>query len=410
MSATRSAGYFRFYRVTLPLREYQKEALSKFLDSKLGVIEMPTGTGKTIVAAKAIEVLKAPTAVFVPTRVLIYQWARVLESFGAPKAGKVMSNMRIITPVTVFTYQYAVRHLEWIESLGFHFFVFDEVHHLGGQVYRKLLRLVKEGVYVMGLTASLERLDGEHRIILSELPLIYRLSLPWAVERGYVAPIELYSHPVDLTPTENEVYESLTKKIGKLFRKLNLRADEEGFREVLRLAQKGDEVARRLISLVQKRKIMLSGVIDKARELVSIMLDEMAIKVLVFTESIEACRFLRKVLLKYRIPAEEYHSKLGEDDRRKALKKWGRTFSVLLSVHALEEGIDVPEASVGIVIGSGKTERQLIQRIGRLVRPRPGKIARIHIIYAKGTVEEELPTIIRDVLTKDKGLGLGSLN
>ena len=115
-------------------------------------------------------------------------------------------------------------------------------------------------------------------------------------------------------------------------------------------------------------------------------------------------------MLKYRIPAEEYHSKLGEADRRKALKKWGRTFSVLLSVHALEEGIDVPEASVGIVIGSGKTERQLIQRIGRLVRPRPGKIARIHVIYAKGTVEEDLPTIIRDVLTKDKGLGLSGLN
>ena len=53
----------------------------------------------------------------------------------------------------------------------------------------------------------------------------------------------------------------------------------------------------------------------------------------------------------------------------------------------LNEGIDVPDADVAIVVGSAFGEREHVQRVGRLLRPAPGKRAVVYELVTAATSE-----------------------
>jgi len=64
----------------------------------------------------------------------------------------------------------------------------------------------------------------------------------------------------------------------------------------------------------------------------------------------------------------------------------------------LNEGMDVPECSIAVMIASGMSVRQLVQRKGRIMRPREGKVARLYVVYAQGTVEAAIPRKVEAIL------------
>jgi superfamily II DNA or RNA helicase len=87
-----------------------------------------------------------------------------------------------------------------------------------------------------------------------------------------------------------------------------------------------------------------------------------------------------------------YHSKMKVKERNDMLERFRRKeFKILLSVRCLEEGIDVPDASIGIIIGSGRTKRQSIQRLGRIMRKSEKKFKEMWVVYCKYTIEEQIP-------------------
>ena len=53
------------------------------------------------------------------------------------------------------------------------------------------------------------------------------------------------------------------------------------------------------------------------------------------------------------------------------------------------EGVDVPDCELGIILGGTKIKRQMIQRLGRILRNRPGKMARMYQVYIDGTKDLE---------------------
>ncbi|MCU0274364.1 MAG: hypothetical protein MUE34_14125 [Acidimicrobiales bacterium] len=74
-----------------------------------------------------------------------------------------------------------------------------------------------------------------------------------------------------------------------------------------------------------------------------------------------------------------------------------RTLDVVAAPRVLDEGIDVPDANLGIVLGASRTRRQMIQRMGRILRrKRPGVGARFVIVFAKDTVEDPATRVERD--------------
>ena len=93
-----------------------------------------------------------------------------------------------------------------------------------------------------------------------------------------------------------------------------------------------------------------------------------------------------------RFSATIYHSQIGAELRRDNLRLYRRgVFNVLVTCRALDEGMNVPETDVAVVASSTRSVRQRIQRLGRVLRPAPGKPkARIYTIYTSKPEEDRL--------------------
>jgi superfamily II DNA or RNA helicase len=150
--------------------------------------------------------------------------------------------------------------------------------------------------------------------------------------------------------------------------------------------------------LLNRRRQLLSKIPSKRAKVLEIVRSVEDERILLFSESIESVETLKQYLLENGVSAETYHSQKPEHVRDMIFANWGKTFRVLLAVRALDEGVDVPEVKTGIIIASGKETRQLVQRLGRLIRPVQGKRARVYVVYAEGTYEFEIFLKLRGIL------------
>jgi superfamily II DNA or RNA helicase len=152
-----------------------------------------------------------------------------------------------------------------------------------------------------------------------------------------------------------------------------------------------------------KRRTLLSSIQAKFPAVLNIIKQNPNKKTLLFSESIKSIETLKQYLLQNQIQCDVYHSKQPKKHRDIILKAWEQgKFPALLSCTALEEGLDVKSAEVGIFLASGKSPRKVKQRIGRILRYMPGKIARIYVIWCKGTIERDILTAVQQAIWKVK--------
>lgn len=158
------------------------------------------------------------------------------------------------------------------------------------------------------------------------------------------------------------------------------------------------ELERKLKIIINERRIFLSRIGAKKGALLDVAREHPDEKIIVFSESIDSIEELREYLVRNGVPAETYHSGKSEYEMTRIFSECGRGFNVLLAVRALDEGVDVPEVKIGVVVASGQSVRQLVQRKGRIMRPREGKQAKLYVIYAQDSVEFQLITKINAIL------------
>ncbi|MFD1594611.1 DEAD/DEAH box helicase, partial [Haloplanus litoreus] len=192
---------------TYDLRDYQREALDAWTaNDRRGVLELPTGSGKTVVAVAAMAALSTPTLVVVPTVDLLTQWRRELATEFDVPVGQLGGGEQTVADLTVSTYDSAyLRAGELGDRFGF--LVFDEAHHLGGEGYRDVARLFAAPAR-LGLTATFERPDGAHTVVADLIgPVVYDRSVD-ELAGEHLADYELRRVEVTLTPDEREAYEA----------------------------------------------------------------------------------------------------------------------------------------------------------------------------------------------------------
>ena len=361
------------------LRPYQEEAYEAWVRrGRRGIIVAPTGTGKTVIAAYAIKCSSEPTLVIVPTERIMKTWVSALRRFGLSPT-LFYGAEKELSGLTISIYNSVVRHPEIVERFGM--VVLDEAHHAAAEVFRKILDLIG-GRAAMALTATLRRGDGLHSEILARLPIAYVLDLKTAMERGYVAPIEIVPVPAPLSYWERRLYSGVEQRLSGAMAELAM-AREIGASNI-------EALERRVKVLLNQRRQLLSKIVAKKERVLEIVRSVGDERIIVFSESIESIEELKRYLVENGVSAETYHSKKPEAVRDAIFADWGKGFRVLLAVRALDEGVDVPEVKTGIIIASGKETRQLVQRQGRLIRPVQGKTARLYVVYAENTYEYEI--------------------
>ena len=362
---------------------HQTEALDAWWEKGgRGVVVLPTGTGKTYLAIMAIARTGRPALVVTPTIDLLNQWYDELITAFAVPVGLMGGGSYDIQPLTVTTYDSAYIHLErWGNRFGL--VVFDECHHLPGPTY--LTTAVGSiAPYRLGLTATPERADGQE-VLLPELigPIVYRREIKqlagdflaeYHIERRYV---ELSAEEQEQYRRARDLYRRFVEERGismggpggwqrflrESFRSPDGRAAFQAYREQKRLA------------LAAPAKLQfLEGLLDQHR----------ADRILIFTyDNATVYQIARRFL----IPAITHQTKTKE--RRAILQRFHcGDYPIVVTGQVLNEGVDVPSASVGVVLSGTGSVREHVQRLGRLLRKYGEKQAVLYEVVTRGTAEE----------------------
>jgi superfamily II DNA or RNA helicase len=389
-----------------PLREYQNEAIRNWFDAGgRGVLEMATGTGKTLTALKIASLLQGqlnetfskPLIMLVvcPFNNLVRQWDQELRRMGATSIvasegkGKWEADLRamleafergelqflsIITSNGTLMSKAFQRILVKFPSTTL--IIADEVHNLGAR--RLFTSLPDTPAYRLGLSATPERWldpDGTTRIRDYFGDVVMRFTLQDALDGGYLCPYLYHPIVVTLDDDEHERYLELSERIAKL---AMLNQNELS----------PDDSEGPLKTLLFKRARLVGGARRKIDALQKIMTplrrDDRIIVYCSDASDLEEAdgehvRQIDDVVQKLSAPplsmnvARYTYAESAAVRARRQTELENGLIQGLVAIRCLDEGVDIPAIKTAVIMASTTNPRQFIQRRGRVLRPSPGK-------------------------------------
>jgi len=364
------------------LRPYQNEALGKWRRAGMrGILVLPTAAGKTYIALKATSLLKTQTLIVVPTLDLIDQWRKRVADYLGIEAGAVGGGENNVQMVTVSTYDSAYLQAGVLGN-RFMFIVFDEVHHLASPSYMQIAEMYI-APYRMGLTATYERSDQRHALLPA---LVGDLVYTAKVEELAGKHLSPYTHEkiyVELTPEEQRVYdEQMGVFNGYLRERRIVLKSAEDFHRFIMVTGRDKRAREALLARNRAVKVALNSE-AKLALLAKLLEAHRNKKTLIFTLHNDLVYTISRRFL---IPAITYQT--PKEERREILENFrAGDYRVVVTSQVLDEGVDVPDASVGFMLSGTGSTREYIQRLGRLLRKVEGKQARLVEIVSKETME-----------------------
>jgi RNA polymerase primary sigma factor len=390
-----------------PLRNWQVSALEEWERSgHRGVVEAVTGTGKSLVGVAAIHevlALGGVALVVVPTRALVVQWSGNLRR-ELPRArlgtisdgGKTdfrQSNVIVATVQSLFRTP--------LKGTSLTLLVADEVHRYGSPQYAKALRSDYE--WRLGLTGTYERTgeDGVERLLSPYFgATVYEYSYGQALADGVVAPFDLAFVGVEFVDREKADFQKadeLVQDATYRLRKNYLYPDEwsDFFAKVTATLKEGvfdqeGSLCQQYIKGFSERKRILATAEGKlkATEALAPHLGERS-GTLIFTESKDSATRHAWVASKS-TSSWPLDGDSSAEIRAEKLRSFGQgKLKIIAAPRILDEGIDVPEAEVAVVVSASQSRRQMIQRMGRVIRKKEdGRGARMIMMYVQGTSED----------------------
>ncbi|MFO7173173.1 MAG: helicase-associated domain-containing protein [Bacillota bacterium] len=206
----------------LRLRPYQEAAVARFYQEGRttggsGVVVLPCGAGKTVVALAAMAAVGAQTLILTSNVTAVRQFIREIRDktdLAPDLVGEYTGEMKEVRPVTVTTYQLLARrepgrdrfpHLALFNRMDWGLVVYDEVHLLPAPVFRVTAEI--QARRRLGLTATLVREDGREEDVFSLIGP-KRYELPWrSLERqGHIARATCWEVRVPLPEAERLAY------------------------------------------------------------------------------------------------------------------------------------------------------------------------------------------------------------
>ncbi|MEZ5411660.1 MAG: DEAD/DEAH box helicase [Acidimicrobiales bacterium] len=398
------------------LYRWQFDALTSWLRcGRRGVVEAVTGSGKTDVAlAAASDALRRGrfVLVLVPSRVLMEQWHGRLTAWlphrRIGRLGDTLHDQPADCDVLIATRHSAAAHKPVPPDDGPGLLIADECHGLGGGILRRAL--LPQYEERLGLTATLERSDDAVTDLL--LPffggICHRYGFGDAIADGVCAPPRVALVGVPLSAEERHDYIATEQQLVdarhqlRRIRGMPLEPFGAFLAAVAHLADNdaGPEgrAARDYLDAFAKRRSIVAQSVAKYELLGQFApVIRAAEGAVLFTETVRAANHainrldpLVSIDLITGATARR-HRKVILDDLRT------RRLDAVAAPRVLDEGIDVPDANLGIVMSASRTRRQMIQRMGRILRrKRPGVAARFVIMFAQDTLEDPANRMDRD--------------
>ena len=365
---------------------HQEEALRAWKKAGgRGVVVLPTGSGKTYLAHLVLQEMGQSCLIVVPTLDLMHQWyQQLVAAFPDTSIGLLGGGSRDRAPILVATYDSAAIHAE---TLGGQYgaIVFDECHHLPSD-FNRVIAEYAIAPYRLGLTATPERSDGRHAD-LEELigPEVYRKSAADLAGTA-LADYEIVQLRVKLSAAERQRYEHLLEVRNRFLRSARIRLGYlEGWQRFVQASARSPEGRRAMLAHREAKQIAL-GTEGKLRILIDLLERHDDERVLIFTnDNATVYRISREFLIPaitHQTPVKERHATLEQ------FRTGG--YRTLVVSHVLNEGVDVPEVKVAVLLSGTGSTREYVQRLGRILRRGTDRSrqAVLYEVISEGTVEE----------------------
>lgn len=378
----------RYNRLKLTLSDapephpHQQESLDSWQSNGCrGVVVLPTGSGKSYVGLMAMALVGRSTLVVSPTIDLMNQWYDLLTSAFDTEVGIMGGGYHEVLDLTVTTYDSAYMHMERYGN-RFGLLIFDEVHHLPGEMYSHAAEM-SIAPYRLGLTATPERADGRH-VLLDTLvgPTVYEKGIR-ELSGEYLSEYKVERRQVQMVAEERAAYEVAKTEYQDFLESKNIRlGSTESWRRFLYMSSRSSEGRRAMLAYRRHRKIAM-GTASKMRVLEDILKSHPRDRVLIFTNDNETVYEISNTFL---IPAITHQTRTKE--RKQILEAFNDgTYLALVTSKVLNEGVNIPDANVAVVLSGNATIREHVQRLGRILRKRQGKEAVLYEVVSKDTVE-----------------------
>lgn len=367
----------------MDLRQWQEKGLKKWTENNCrGTIEAATGAGKTRLAVEAIKDAKGLVLVVVPTIPLMKQWRDdLIKEFGETEVGTFGGGSSSIARIVIAV----INSIREKSINGCELLVLDEVHRYQSKVNSKFL-LHNNFKKILGLSATAIMKDAIEDYVLKIAPIIYRYSRDDAVSDGVLSKYEIVNEASYLSSKEEIDYFLHSEVIRNYFSSYNY-----DFKYVLMRVKQGDPIAVKLLKAINSRKEIIYKSVNKVKLAIEIIAGHRKDKVLVFDERIDILEQLEEGLHNKGISCAVYHSGLKPNERKYVLESFSSgVCNILLTARCLDEGIDVPDANIAIIVNGSSVKRQFIQRLGRVLRTSEGKDkATVYQIYVSDTIDEK---------------------
>ncbi len=399
----------------LDLRDWQVAAFGAWAAAGgRGIVEAITAAGKTRVGlAAAVSTLGrgGSVLVLVPTVELQDQWvgelrriaptARVGRLGGGGQDDLADHDVLVATPQSAADVPLEPRFGR--DGL----LIADEAHRYGSPVWSAALK--ESFVLRLALTATYERSDDGIEDVLTPYfgDTVHSYSYLEARRDGIIAPLHLRMVGVDLTPEERAGYEHADRRVRELraqLVELGLPRDPERLLIAATSAARthGDapatdgpegsvgRTAAGYLAMLRERRAVAAGADAKLDVLDTLAPELVGRRSIVFTDTVEQAEQAVARLTGHGVGSALVHGRLDARTRRSHMDAFraGRLRCVV-APRVLDEGLDVPDADAAIVLAAFRTPRHLIQRLGRVLRPKSdGRSATFTLVHARGTRED----------------------
>lgn len=363
-----------------------------------GILSMATGSGKTITALSSVKELfalgKKISVIAVPREFLANQWinndirpmfpdANIIEIHGG--VGDWRKKLKLILPglnagkiknlfiVGLYGSLASEDYIRIINSANLNsddiIYVADEVHNLGAPEAQKgMLDIYSKRI---GLSATPTRYfdeEGTDLIIKYFGGMAHEYTIKDAINDDFLTPYNYYPNLVYLDINEYEEYSALSKKISR-----KILIEKGSKNDILKV----NEIKNLLI---QRSRILKNakGKIEKTEQIIKKLLLEYKkgglSHTLIYCDNKEQVGSIQEILNKLNLINHKFTEEESSIDREYLLKNFSEgKYQILVAVKCLDEGLDIPEARIAIIVASTTNPREYIQRRGRVLRKASGK-------------------------------------
>ena len=370
--------------------ERQAIAKDKWLKSNgIGTLVQPTGCGKTVTALKCLKtVLTAypnlSILIVVPTSTLKDQWKSQLDSWGLGLNAEV----EIINTV--------VKRNNYKADI----LVLDEVHRYAASTFLKVFETVSYR-FVLGLTATFDRLDGKHEIIAKYCPVVDMITSTEALANQWVSEYKEYLVLIDVDNIEE--YQKWNKEFQVHFEYLNFDFNlamsllgPTGFINRAKLRDQrcpnGTEAERKevfkqityhataFMRCIQQRKAFVNNHPKKLELTRKIINARPFSKVITFSNNIKMAEAIGI--------GKVYSGKDTKKKGRLTMEEFANgDFQVINTIQKCNEGMDLKGLSVAVILGLDSSKTKAVQRLGRIIRKENDKEAEAFNLVINNTIE-----------------------